>query len=147
MIDPPRLAARGVRHVFLRDMVLPASIGIYPHERAAPQRIRINIDLGVTEDAGPGAGLSRAGVGRDDLARVVDYEAVARSVRNMVAAGHVMLVETLAERLAELCLADGRVEVARVRVEKLDVFDDVGSAGVEIERQRPTCPRGSIDTQ
>jgi dihydroneopterin aldolase len=147
MIDPPRLAARGMRHVFLRDMVLPASIGIYPHEHAARQRIRINIDLGVPEDGGHAAGLSRAGVGRDDLGRVVDYEAVARAVRNLVAAGHVMLVETLAERLAEICLLDRRVEVARVRVEKLDVFDDVGSAGVEIERRRSTCPLAPMDTQ
>ncbi len=147
MIDPPRLAARGLRHVFLRDMVLPASIGIYPHEHAAHQRIRINIDLGVTEESGPAVGLSRAGVGRDDLGRVVDYETVARAVRRVVAAGHVMLVETLAERLAEMCLVDARVEVARIRVEKLDVFDDVGSAGVEIERHRATCPRAPIDTQ
>ncbi len=135
MIDPPRIATRGRRHVFVRDMLLPASIGVYPHEHAAPQRIRVNVDLGVTEEFGA-AGQSRAGVGRDELGRVLDYEAVVRSVRAVVAAGHVMLVETLAERLAETCLLDDRVEVVRVRVEKLDVFDDLGSVGVEIERQR-----------
>ena len=147
MIDPPRLAGRGIRHVFLRDMVLPASIGVYPHEHAATQRIRVNVDLGVSEDGGPGIGLSRPAVGRDDLGRVVDYETVVRSVRSVVAAGHVMLVETLAERLAEICLSDPRVEVVRIRVEKLDVFDDLASVGVEIERQRATCPRGGIDSQ
>jgi dihydroneopterin aldolase len=154
MMDPPRLARAGQRHVFLRDMVLPASIGVYPHEHDAPQRIRINIDLGVTEGGvtegslGPqGVGLSRAGVGRDDLSRVVDYEAVARSVRDVVASGHVMLVETLAERLAETCLLDERVQVARVRVEKLDVFADLAAVGVEIERHRVTCPPGAIDSQ
>ena len=141
MIDPPRLAGRGLRHVFLRDMVLPASIGVYPHEHTAKQRVRINVDMGVSEES-PGTGLSRAGVGRDDLGRVVDYEVVAKSVRAVVGAGHVMLVETLAERLAETCLADARVEVVRIRVEKLDVFDDLMSVGVEIERQRSTCPRG-----
>ncbi len=135
MIETPRLAGRGVRHVFVRDMVMAASIGVYPHEHAAPQRIRVSVDLGVTEDAG-GAGRSRAGVGRDELSRVLDYEAVAGSIRAVVAAGHVMLVETLAERLAENCLRDERVAVVRIRVEKLDVFDDVGSVGVEIERQR-----------
>ena len=135
MIDPPRLARTGLRHVFLRDMVLAASIGVYPHEHSAKQRIRINVDLGVTEDS-PGAGQSRAGVGRDELGRVVDYETLARAVRGIVAAGHVMLVETLAERLAETCLADPRVEIVRMRVEKLDVFDDMTSAGVEIERRR-----------
>jgi dihydroneopterin aldolase len=79
--------------------------------------------------------LSRPAVGHDDLARVVDYEAIVNRVRAVVAAGHVNLVETLAERIAETCLADPRIVAARVRVEKLDVFADAASAGVEIERR------------
>jgi dihydroneopterin aldolase len=127
-------ATRGLRHVFLRDLVLPASIGVHAHEHRGPQRIRINVDLGVLDDgARP---LSRAPVGRDELSRVVDYEALANRVRAIVSAGHVRLVETLAERIAEACLQDPRVELARIRVEKLDVFADAASAGVEIERRR-----------
>jgi dihydroneopterin aldolase len=135
-MDTPRIAssARALRHVFLRDLVLSASIGIYPHEHAAPQRVRINVDLGVEDDGA--RALSRARVGRDELSRVVDYEKVAASVRSLVAAGHVRLVETLAERIAEACLADPRVHLARVRVEKLDIFADAASAGVEIERRQ-----------
>jgi len=114
--------------------MLQASIGIYAAEHETPQRIRINIDLAV-DDEGAGR-MSRQAVGRDDLARVVDYEAVANQVRNIVAAGHVQLVETLAERLAEAVLADKRIHIARVRVEKLDVFADASSAGVEIERRQ-----------
>jgi dihydroneopterin aldolase len=105
---------------------------------AKPQRIRVNIDLGVADDPTPG--LSRPAVGRDDLSRVVNYELVAQVVRGIVAAGHVMLVETLAERIAEASLLDARVLLARVRVEKLDVFTDVTSAGVEIERQSVAQP-------
>ena len=69
------------------------------------------------------------------LSRVVDYEVLADRVRALVAAGHVRLVETLAERIAEACLTDRRVLLARVRVEKLAVFADAASAGVEIERR------------
>ncbi len=127
-------AARKLRHVFLRDLILPARIGVHAHEHDAPQRVRVNVDLGV-EDLGA-SGISRPGVGRDRLSRVVDYEAVANTVREIIATGHVMLVETLAERIAEACLTDPRVELARIRVEKLDVFADAASAGVEIERNR-----------
>jgi dihydroneopterin aldolase len=67
---------------------------------------------------------------------VVDYEQLADRVREIVAAGHVRLVETLAERIAEICLADRRVHLARIRVEKLDIFADATSAGVEIERRQ-----------
>ena len=132
--QPIASSARALRHVFLRDLVLAASIGVHPHEHAAPQRVRINIDLGVEDD---GAQLlSRKPVGRDELSRVVDYEKVADSVRRIVASGHVRLVETLAERIAEACLGDRRVHLARVRVEKLDIFADATSAGVEIERRQ-----------
>lgn len=120
--------AAGIRHVFVRDMVLPASIGVYAHEHAAKQRVRINVDLGV--DDTPEA------IGADELPRVVDYEKVANSVRAIVVAGHVRLAETLAERIAAACLVDKRVRLARIRVEKLDIFADAASAGVEIERHQ-----------
>lgn len=135
-MDTPSIASstRALRHVFLRDLVLAASIGIYPHEETAKQRVRVNVDLGVEDDGA--RALSRARIGRDELSRVVDYEKVATMVRGIVSAGHVRLVETLAERIAEACLADPRVHLARVRVEKLDIFPDAASAGVEIERRQ-----------
>lgn len=120
------IAGRAMRHVFLRNMVLQASIGIHPHEHAGRQRVRVNVDLGVAEERETGA---------DRLDRVVDYERVAATVRRIVASGHVHLVETLAEQLAAACLEDERVLLARVRIEKLDVFADTEAAGVEVERR------------
>ena len=135
METPPiASAARALRHVFIRDLCLLASIGVHRHEHEARQRIRINIDLGVEDDAA--LPLSRPPALRDELARVVDYEKVADATRALVGAGHVRLVETLAERIAEQCLTDPRVQLVRVRVEKLDVFADAASVGVEIERRR-----------
>ena len=138
----------GLRHVFLRDLVLPASIGVHPHEHAARQRVRINVDLGVADDT------ARSGipVGRDELGRVVDYETVADQVRAIVGAGHVRLAETLAERIASACLdLDDRICVVRIRIEKLEVFADAVSAGVAIERHRgkicPPAAASAIDSQ
>jgi len=125
--DAPGLSLSGLRRVFLRDMILPCSIGIYRHEKDAPQRVRINLDLAVREGD---AALA------DDVANVVDYATIAEGVRSIVGAGHVNLVETLAERIAGLCLRDPRVASAQVRVEKLDVFADAAGAGVEITRHR-----------
>ncbi len=121
-------AATGIRHVFLRDMLLHLTIGVYAHEHAAPQRVRINVDLGVTEDTSDQS---------DRLSRVLDYEALAQRVRDIATSGHIQLVETLAERIALDCLRDSRVRSARIRVEKLDVFADMWAAGVEIERCQP----------
>jgi 7,8-dihydroneopterin aldolase/epimerase/oxygenase len=116
-------------------MMLLASVGVHAFEHAATQRIRVNVDLGVEDDGARPMSRTPA-LHQDELSRVVDYEAVAREVRAIVAAGHVRLLETLAERMAEACLRDGRVHVVRIRIEKLDIFDDIESVGVEIERRR-----------
>lgn len=115
------------RHVFLRDLELNALIGVHTHERGTSQPIRINIDLTVSEGTGP--------VG-DELSTVVDYEKVANQVVAIVNAGHVNLVETLAERIAMAALEDARVKIARVRIEKLKAIPSAASVGVEIERSR-----------
>ena len=120
-------ARNAVRHVFIHDMVLPCSIGVYSHEREAPQRVRINLDLAVRE--------SSSAI-NDSLANVVCYEDVADGIRAIVGRGHVNLVETLAEDIATLCLEDIRILSVRVRIEKLDVFEDTQGVGVEIERVR-----------
>ena len=120
-------AAARVRHVFVRDLVLDARVGVMRRERGVRQRVRINLDLAVIE--GEGA-LS------DRLADVVCYDAITQDVRRLVAARHVNLIETLAERIAALCLERPQVRSARVRVEKLDVYADAASVGVEIERRR-----------
>jgi dihydroneopterin aldolase len=132
----PKIAHAGIGlyHVFVRDLVLSARVGIYPHEHVANQRVRINVDLGV----GDGSTSFNVAIGPDELAQVVNYEKIAAQVRSIVGSGHTRLVETLAERIAEACLTDVRVQLVRVRVEKLDVFVDAVSAGVEIERRRRT---------
>jgi 7,8-dihydroneopterin aldolase/epimerase/oxygenase len=127
------LPGPGLRRVFVRDIVLTASIGIYPHEHRDRQRVRINVDLAVDDETALAGGV----VGPDELNRVVNYEKIVVAVRAIVGAGHIRLVETMAERIAEACLLDTRVRTAWVRVEKLDIFEDAMSAGVEVLRARP----------
>jgi dihydroneopterin aldolase len=126
-------AAEGLRHVFVRDLVLAARIGVHAHEQRGAQRVRITVDLAVDDPGATGAGPA---VGADELGRVLDYGGVVAAVRGIVAAGHVRLVETLAERIAAACLDNGFVKKVRVTVEKLDVFADAGSVGVAVERVR-----------
>ena len=122
------LADQGLTRVFIRDLVLQASIGIYDHEKLKPQRVRFDIELLARLPEG----------GPDDLdpRDIVSYELVVKRIKKLLAAGHVNLVETLAERVAELTLKDRRVTAARVRVEKLDVYKGA-AVGVEIERRAP----------
>ncbi len=123
-------AAAGLRVVFVRGLELRALLGVHPHEKAAPQRVVIGVELAVRDEAAP------SGVGEDDLRRTVDYAALVRAARTIVAEGHTLLVETLAERLALAALADPRVAKARVTVEKPDAFAEAASVGVSVERTR-----------
>lgn len=124
-------AARGLRRVFIRRLGVAARLGVYPEEEAAPQRVLIDIDLLVTDDAAP------AGMGEDQLERVVDYEVVANTARGLALTGHTRLAETLAERIACAVLeTDGRIQAARITVEKPDIIADVEGVGVTVERRR-----------
>jgi 7,8-dihydroneopterin aldolase/epimerase/oxygenase len=114
-------------HILVRDLLLKCLIGIHEYERLAPQRVRINVDMAVFERAGP--------LG-DDIANVVSYEDIINGIKRVMDDGHINLVETLAEDIAALCLVDSRVDSVRVRVEKLDVYAEAASVGVEIERRR-----------
>ncbi len=57
---------------------------------------------------------------------------------------HINLVETPAEEIAELCLANPRVVVVRVKVEKLDVEPDAAGVDVEIERRPAPEPPANV---
>ncbi len=114
------------RRMFVRDLVLDCLIGVHRYERDGRQRVRINLTLDVLE-TGPSE--------RDRLSDVVNYDTLVARIRALAGAGHVNLVETFAERIAAICLDDRRIRRAAVRVEKLDVFEDAESVGVEIERE------------
>lgn len=115
------------RRVFITDLELMAVLGIHAHEKIQAQRIVVNIQL-LVHDAGQDH--------NDELANVVCYEQVVENVKQIVAGGHVHLVETLAESIAARCLEDARVHTARVRIEKPDAISIAASVGIEIERTK-----------
>jgi 7,8-dihydroneopterin aldolase/epimerase/oxygenase len=120
-------AAKGLRRVFVHGLELIGSIGIYEHEKRYEQRIVVSLDLAV-RDAYDGQS--------DRIGDVYDYDRAIGAIRRIVAAGHVNLLETLAERIAEACLDDAAVEFVTVRLEKPDVLPSCRAVGIEIVRRR-----------
>jgi methylenetetrahydrofolate dehydrogenase (NADP+)/methenyltetrahydrofolate cyclohydrolase len=117
-----RAPAAELDRIIVRDLELMASIGVYAHEEAQRQPLLVNLEL-EAERGGEGLG-------------VVCYAGVADAVRALVAAGHIRLVEELAERIAETCLEDSRVHAVRVRIEKLNAVAGSAGVGVEILRRQ-----------
>lgn len=120
-IEPP--GANDTDCVFLRDYVAPVEIGAYAHEHGHTQRVRFNVEAEVT----------RAN-GADDMRSIFSYDVIMDAIKMILAGGHIELVETMAERLAESVLLHERVRAVTVQVEKLDVAP--GAVGVKIRRER-----------
>lgn len=117
------LAAASSR-VFLRALTLDAHIGYYAFEKGAAQPLVLDIELS----------LDTRRFGDDRISRTVDYDILARHAHEL-AASHVDLLETFAERLADRCLTLDHVLAVRVRIEKPRAVPNA-MAGVEIVRLR-----------
>ena len=134
MSDLSVLASRAVRRrdeaetardrIFVRDYVLPIYIGVYPEEQGITQKVSFSVEAEVA---------THAAARHDQIAEVPSYDDIVKGIRAIVAAGHINLVETLAERIAAHCLSDSRIVQVRVRVEKLER----GPAAVGVEILRP----------
>jgi len=108
-----RLAVHGIEAV--------GHHGVFDFERREGQVFRVDLVLGLD---------TRPAAASDDLADTVDYGSLVDSVKRAIETDPVDLIETLAQRIADLCLADERVAVAEVTVHKPDApiaatFSDV----------------------
>ena len=105
--------------------------GVFEHERRQGQTFVVDLTLGL--DTAPAAAS-------DDLRDTVDYGSLVAAVKQAVEADPVDLIETLAKRLADVCLRDGRVEWARITVHKPDAPIDAtfGDVTLTVTRYRPS---------
>jgi dihydroneopterin aldolase len=118
--------------VALRGLRGTGRHGWYERERAEGQPFVVDVELRLD---------TRAAAASDDLADTVDYGTLAADVVALVEGEPVRLVETLAQRVADRCLADPRVRAVRVTVHKpmapvAVAFDDV-TVTVVRRRDRP----------
>ncbi len=109
--------------------------GVFEHERRDGQQFLIDLTLGI--DVAPAAAS-------DDLRDTVDYGSLVGEVTAAVGRDPVDLIETLATRIADVCLLDARVEWARVTVHKPDAPIKATFADVQltITRHRPQTSTG-----
>lgn len=115
-------------HIFISDLRLQARVGVNPGEQGAEQPVVIDIWVGV--DSLPRAART------ERLRHTVDYVGVAHTAREVVAARHYPLVESLASHIAEAVLERPGATWARVRLRKLKCLRYASGAGVEVELQR-----------
>ena len=111
--------------IFIKELELQMSIGIYDAEKAAPQRVIVSAYLDI----------ETSGAQSDEIADTVSYETVANTIKDLATTRHFNLVESFAEEIASECLKDKRVMSIELEIEKPDIFNDAKSVGIKIIRK------------
>ncbi len=111
--------------IYIRDLALRCIIGVHPEERREKQDVVIRLVLECDHSAAAKS---------DDLADAVDYEAIQKEVIQLVENSSFNLIESLAERIAQLCLQNPKVEKAIVTVDKPAALRFAKSVAVEVTR-------------
>ncbi|MGB5475154.1 MAG: dihydroneopterin aldolase [Gammaproteobacteria bacterium] len=111
--------------VFISDLRIETLIGIYGWERKVRQTISLDLEMGAD---------IRAAAATDAIEDTLNYKAVAKRLIAFVGASEFQLVETLAEKIAEIVLNEFKVPWVRLTVHKPGAVRGSRDVGVIIER-------------
>ena len=115
--------------IFLRELKVETIIGIWEWERKIRQTVIVDLEMS--------ADIARAAA-TDDVADTLNYKSVAKRIQSFVADSSFQLVETLAERIAEIIREEFGVDWVRVTVHKPGAIRGSRDVGIDIERgERP----------
>ncbi|MEM6681914.1 MAG: dihydroneopterin aldolase [Pseudomonadota bacterium] len=108
--------------LIINGLELQARIGVYAHEQRSAQPIRLDLQIGLTAPA-----LSDT----DTYEDVVCYDQIVAQIRSVIAADHINLVETLAQRVAAKLFANALIETLTIRIEKPIALAEAQGVGIE----------------
>jgi dihydroneopterin aldolase len=115
--------------IFLRELKVETIIGIWEWERKIRQTVIVDLEMS--------ADIAKAAA-TDDVADTLNYKSVAKRIQSFVADSSFQLVETLAEKIAEIVREEFGVAWVRVTVHKPGAIRGSRDVGIDIERgERP----------
>ena len=115
------------RKILIRDLILKISVGIHGFEKRKKQRVKFNIDINTDPSLIPDD---------NNLDSIINYEDVIKNIKKITNRKHYLLLETLAEKIFLKLFENKRVKKVKLRIEKLDVFENTSSVGIEIEKSK-----------
>ncbi|RCL01015.1 MAG: Dihydroneopterin aldolase [Candidatus Tokpelaia sp. JSC188] len=114
----------GTDRILVSDFKLPMYIGVYAHEHKKKQMVCFNVAVDI----------ARVSVNPKNMSHIFSYDIILDRIHNLIALGHIDLIETLAEQIAAFILSYPQARRVTVRIEKLDL--EPGAVGVEIIRTK-----------
>jgi FolB domain-containing protein len=113
--------------ILIKDLMLRCILGLSEEERREKQDVLINLILWTD---------LRPAIASDGIEDAVDYRAVKKRIITLVEASQYHLAETLADRIASVCLEQPAVQQVQVTLEKPTALRFAHSVGVELIRSR-----------
>lgn len=111
--------------VYIRELEIQTIIGIYDWEREQKQVVSLDLEMGT--DIG-------AAAGSEDIENTLNYKAVAKRLIEFIEGSEFFLVETMAERIAEIVLEEFSAPWLKLRVGKPGAVTGSKDVGIIIER-------------
>ena len=113
--------------IFLSGLTTECIIGIWEWERRVKQKVVIDLEM---------AADIRKAAASDSIEDTLDYKKVSKRLLQFVGDSQYRLVETLAERIAEIVVTEFDVPWVRVRLNKQGALRGSRDVGIAIERRR-----------
>ncbi|MCL2306882.1 MAG: dihydroneopterin aldolase, partial [Proteobacteria bacterium] len=122
-------------HILIRDLKLETLIGVYAWEKALPQTVLLDLDIGMVSGKAFGSGL---------LEDALDYSQVVKRLQTLAEKHDYPLLERFAEAVAQIVLQEFQAPWVRVRARKPALLPGVREIGVEIVRGQRSEVRGQM---
>ena len=110
--------------VLIKDLILNASVGIYPKEKNRTQKVRFNISITAKDNIKT----------KNDISEFVSYEDIIKNIKKVINRGHSPLIENLAQNIAKKSLINKKILKIEIMIEKLERFKEAESVGIKIIR-------------
>ena len=111
--------------IYLRDLKIPCTIGVWEWERRIKQTVHIDLEMAFD---------LKTAAASDRIQDTLDYKAVSKRLKELIGNSEFRLVEALAEKVATIILSEFPVPWVRVRINKKGAVRDAADVGVVIER-------------
>ena len=121
-------------NVIIKNLIIDASIGIHEHEKIKKQRVSISLSIEVVDNIS---------LVDQKIENFLSYENVINNIKLIINKGHIDLVETLSYKILSNIFSDNRASKVWLKIEKLDVFEEAHSVGLEIIKTRKNFIKSS----
>lgn len=113
--------------IFLRGFEVKTLIGLYEWERQQQQTLLLDLEVALPNSLASGS---------DNIDDTISYAELAQKIRDSLASCDFLLLEALAEHVADIALRDFNSPWIKLSVTKLGILDGVAAVGLTIERSQ-----------